>query len=281
MPPRRPGRQEPLPRPLGGRPGREQGARAAGPGSPGPSSRRHSQRGLRAQGGRGWALGRAPSPSPEHPCLPGPPSAPHSHSACGCMLRKGPLAVPPRPGALPLSASVRAPPHLPPSLWVSAHSQTPATRTQPLASSQDQGPCQGHLRPACGQSSDSGARQGSAEFIYSSVKGPTAAPAQRVGVSATPTHRRANRSHQRLPDCKLGAASSLGGQSRALGALGDSCGHWPGWGRDSRSRLRGTTAGPEARHAGAPPAGVRRGHEPPPLCVRHPPPTPFGATRRT
>ena len=41
------------------------------------------------------------------------------------------------------------------------------------------------------------------------------------------------------PDIKLGTTGSLGGQSQALGALGDSRGHWPGWGRDSEVTTQG------------------------------------------
>lgn len=229
MPPRRPAGAAATP--TGREASREQGAWAAGPAWP-ASSRRHSQRGLRARRAAGVGPWEGAA-SPEHPLPAQRPPAPLLATRVWLHVEEGAPGCPSAAGGPALSSGA-GPTHLPPSpVGLSSQSNScdknSATGQQPGS-----GPCQGHLRPACGQSSDSGARQGSAGFIYSSVKGPTAAPAQVE--TATPTW--PCRSHQRLPDCKLGrqqpgrAESGSGSTGRFL---------WPlAWvGRDSRSRLRG------------------------------------------
>ena len=109
------GQQEPLSTPAGWEGGQGAGSMGTRAGQPQPllaPATVSGACGRRVAGG--GPLGGASSPSPEHPCLPRPPSAPHSHSTCGCTLWKGPLAVPPWLG-LPATLSISAGPTPPPT----------------------------------------------------------------------------------------------------------------------------------------------------------------------
>lgn len=236
----------------------------------------------------GGHLGGASSPCPERPRLPGAPSAPHSLSMWAARRGRGPWLSLQDCGSPPLSASCGAHPTSCPSPWVSAHSQTPGTRTPLLASSQDQG---APARDIWGQ-----------PMVRVQTQGPDMAqlsPSTHLprnqrqhlprGWGSSELQRPAPHLLTEAPTVvtvgelgfNLGTTGSLGRQRQALGALGDSCGRWPGWGRDPEIMTQGHDGWTRGQACWCPlqlectwSTALRLSESPVPL---HPP---FGATRR-
>ena len=124
--------------------GRRAGSREHGhPGwaAPAPPHASHSQWGLWAQGGRAWALGRGVQPLARAPLPAQVPQRPSQPLHVWLHIVEGAPGCPSMAGAPRYSQHQCGPhPTSHPSPWVSAHGQTPGTRTGPLTSSQDQGP---------------------------------------------------------------------------------------------------------------------------------------------